>query len=111
MSANIVYSTEFGAIKKNKTRENISSNSLPSKNDGIAHIWLSKSGRAGKAVAVIKDLNLDSIELKSLAQSLKSSLGVGGTIKNSHIEIQTSDRNQIMRMLNARGIKAILAGG
>ena len=57
----LVYSTETGRIKPEKTKEE------RPKGDGIARIQRQTSGRKGKGVCIITGLDLEDTELKLLA--------------------------------------------
>lgn len=52
---------------------------------------------------VILELNLPDTELKKLACKLKKKLGVGGTVKNHHIELQGRFRPIIIKVLTNIG--------
>lgn len=71
----------------------------------------SNKGRAGKTVTVIKGFEGDKSELKTLAKSLKHTIGVGGTVKNGEIIIQGNYREQIMELLIQMGHKVKRVGG
>ena len=59
---------------------------------------------------MISGLPVTAAELKDLAKDLKRSLGVGGAVKGDEIEIQSDDRDKILKLLEDRGFKGKLAG-
>lgn len=71
----------------------------------------SNKGRAGKTVTIIKGFEGENSELKTLAKTIKNTIGVGGTVKNGEILIQGNYRNQIMDVLNEMGHKVKRVGG
>ncbi|MFC0309377.1 stress response translation initiation inhibitor YciH [Gallibacterium trehalosifermentans] len=101
----LVYSTELGRIKPEKTTI------PPPKSDGIVRIQRQTSGRKGKGVCVITGLDLDNTALTQLASELKKRCGCGGSVKNNTIEIQGENRELIKQLLESKGFKVKLAGG
>jgi len=79
--------------------------------DGMVSIHRHTKGRKGSGVSIIKGLSMDEKSLKALARQLKQKLGVGGSIKEGHIELQTSRRQQIKEHLESQGYPAKIAGG
>lgn len=102
---NLVYSTETGRIKSEKTKA-----SAP-KGDGIVRIKRETKGRKGKGVTTISGLELEDNELKTLAKQLKKLCGVGGSVKDFVIEIQGDHRDKIKTHLEKAGHQVKLAGG
>ena len=73
-------------------------------------IWLEK--RPGnKIVSIIRDFEGPTDELKKLEKMLKKKCGVGGTVKNKELIIQTKDRQKLLQILNDLGHFAKLSGG
>ena len=73
-------------------------------------IWLEK--RPGnKIVSIIRDFEGPTDELKKLGKMLKKKCGVGGTVKNKELIIQTKDRQKLLQILNDLGYFAKLSGG
>ena len=101
----LVYSTETGRIKPEKTKEE------SPKGDGIVRIQSQTSGRKGKGVCIITGLDLEDTELKLLAAELKKRSGVGGAVKKGTIEIQGDNRELLKQVLEQKGFKVKLAGG
>lgn len=101
----LVYSTEFGRIKENKTVT-----SIP-KGDGVVRIQRQTKGRKGKGVCIITGLELDTVALKLLTAELKKVCGCGGAVKDHTIEIQGDNREKLQVYLEKKGFKVKLAGG
>ena len=73
-------------------------------------IWIEK--RPGnKIVSIIKNFIGPSDELIKLEKTLKKKCGVGGTIKDKDIIIQTKDRQKLLQILTDLGYFAKLSGG
>ena len=79
--------------------------------DGIVRLHRETKGRKGKGVTLVRGLDLPPPELAALAKALKSACGVGGSVKDAEIELQTSDRDKLKGLLEARGFSVKLAGG
>jgi translation initiation factor 1 len=71
----------------------------------------SNKGRGGKTVTVIKGFEGSDQAIKTMAKSLKSLCGVGGTVKNGDIIIQGNFRNKIMDYLSQNGHQVKRVGG
>ena len=67
--------------------------------------------RKGKPIAIIEGYNGAAKDFKILAKILKTSLSVGGGIKNECIIIQGDYRDKIMHMLKEKGFKVKRVGG
>lgn len=87
------------------------SNPAPAKADGIIRVEKSTKGRKGKGVSLIRGLDLDLQELRTLSKKLKQKCGTGGTIKNGVIEIQGDHRDTLVKELSSLGFKVKKAGG
>lgn len=79
--------------------------------DGIIRIHRQTKGRKGNGVSVIVGLIADEASIKTLAKQLKRKLGVGGSVKQGNIELQTSEREQIKEYLQSQGYQVKIAGG
>lgn len=79
--------------------------------DGIVRLHRETKGRKGKGVTLVKGLNLPTDELAALAKTLKAKCGVGGSVKEDTIELQTADRDKVKVLLEAQGHTVKLAGG
>ena len=101
-NSRLVYSTETGRVKKTDKTTTIDDS------DGI--VRLHRESRKGNGVTLIKGLPVSS-DLKGLAKLLKKKLGVGGSIKDSVIEIQTDQREKVKSILETKGFTVKIAGG
>ena len=101
-NSRLVYSTETGRVKTTDKTTTIDDS------DGI--VRLHRESRKGNGVTLIKGLPVSS-DLKSLAKLLKKKLGVGGSIKDSVIEIQTDQREKVKSLLETKGFTVKIAGG
>lgn len=103
-----VWSSESGDLRKKETTTY--TKSLPPQQQMI-YLHRESSGRGGKAVSVLKGLQLSEEDLKALAKKLKNECGTGGTIKDGVIEIQGEHRQKISEILQKLGYKIKIAGG
>ena len=76
-----------------------------------AYLHRDSKGRGGKSVTLVKNLVLLEEEMKSLAKRIKQECGVGGTVKDGVIEIQSEQRERIAEILQKLGYKVKIAGG
>jgi translation initiation factor 1 len=79
--------------------------------DGIVRLQRETKGRGGKAVTLITGLALPEREMRELARALKQKCGVGGALKDDHIEIQGDKRPVLKAELERRGFTVKIAGG
>lgn len=78
----------------------------------IVRIHLEKKHRGGKTASIIRGLEIDDEELKSLAGKIKKHCGTGGSAKDGEIIIQGNQREKIKVYLEKLGIKNLkFAGG
>ncbi|MFT6791226.1 MAG: translation initiation factor 1 [Cellvibrionaceae bacterium] len=101
-NSRLVYSTETGRVRVAEKQE------VTSNDDGVIRIF--RESRKGSGVSVIAGLPIDT-DVKQLAKSLKKALGVGGSIKNNAIEIQSDQREKIRVILMNKGFNVKIAGG
>lgn len=104
-----VWSSEQGDLRK-QSQDSAHSRSLPPQQQTV-YLHRDFSGRAGKAVTLVKKLILSEEDLKALAKKLKQECGTGGTIKDGVIEIQGEHREKIAAVLQKLGYKVKIAGG
>ena len=79
--------------------------------DGIVRVSRETKGRGGKAVTVVRGLDLDAAALLQLAQQLKAACGCGGTAKEGVIEVQGDHCDKVIGLLKAQGHTVKRAGG
>lgn len=104
-NSRLVYSTETGRIKTTDQPQ-----SPTDKGDGVVRIHRETKGRKGNGVSLIKGLDIEGAALKTLAKTLKQKMGVGGSIKDGIIEIQSDQRDKLKTLLEAMGHTVKLAG-
>lgn len=74
-------------------------------------IWLEKKHRNGKPVSLITGIELQEDKLKEIAKKIKTKLGVGGSLVDSDILIQSQNRDQILKILLDEGFKDVKKAG
>ena len=104
-----IWSSEDGDLRK-KEQTVSHAKSLPPQQQTV-YLHRESSGRAGKAVTLVKKLILSEDDLKALAKKLKQECGTGGTVKDGVIEIQGEQREKIANVLQKLGYKVKIAGG
>ncbi len=104
-----VWSSEQGDLRK-QNQGSAKTKSLPPQQQ-TAYLHRDSSGRAGKSVTVIRNLVLSEEDMKALAKKIKQDCGVGGTVKDGVIEIQSEQREKIAAVLQKLGYKIKIAGG
>jgi translation initiation factor 1 len=62
--------------------------------------------RYGKTVTIVKGLNPDEIDVKSLTVDLKSACACGGSYKEGHIELQGDHCEKVQDELEEMGFHA-----
>ena len=115
-SGGLVYSTEAGRMCP-ACRKPIaqcacrSAATPPAPSDGIVRVSRESKGRGGKAVTVIRGLDMDGASLDEIAKQLKAACGSGGTVKDGVVEVQGDHCQKVMALLDAAGHKVKRAGG
>ena len=104
-----IWSSEDGDLRK-KEQTVSHAKSLPPQQQTV-YLHRESSGRAGKAVTLVKKLILSEDDLKALAKKLKQKCGTGGTVKDGVIEIQGEHREKVADVLQKLGYKVKIAGG
>lgn len=112
----LVYSTDAGRMCPGCRRPKSSCTCATARraapsSDGIVRVSRETKGRGGKAVTLVKGLDLEPAALLKLAQQLKAACGSGGTVKDGVIEVQGEHRDRVIELLAAQGHKVKPAGG
>ena len=107
--ARTVWSSNDGDQRK-KEQKQTNVKSLPPQQQ-TAYLHRDSKGRGGKSVTLIKKLVLSEDAMKSLAKRIKQDCGVGGTVQDGVIEIQSEQREKIAGILEKLGYKVKIAGG
>ncbi len=105
----LVYSTDRMVPRKEKQREQGVSGTRSSVRQSVV-IRLDRKGRGGKSVTVVDGLGLPKNDLEVLLKRLKSSLGTGGALRESALEIQGDHRDTLMGILEAMGYRPKKSG-
>ena len=108
----LVYATGMGSVcsKCEKAIESCSCTEVYS-GDGIIKVRRETKGRKGKGVVTLRDIPLVGQDLKDFAKQIKQKCGVGGTIKNSVVEIQGDCLTQVMDFIKSKNLKVKQIGG
>ena len=104
MSSKLVYSTDVGRIREEKSEEEITG-------DGNVRVRPEKKGRGGKVVTVISGLPLVGNDLRAFAKTLKKRCGGGGAVKDGNIELQGDHVDVMVDVLKKQGYDAKRSGG
>lgn len=75
----------------------------PIKSKMVVRVYLERKNRGGKTATIIKGLELYDDELETLAKKLKSSLGIGGAVKDGEIVLQGDKRIKTVEYLKKQG--------
>ena len=108
-NARTVWSSDSGDQRKKDQRPAVVKSVAPQQQTIYLH--RDSKGRGGKSVTLIKNLTLSEEDMKSLAKRIKQDCGVGGTVKDGIIEIQSEQREKIANILQKLGYKVKIAGG
>ena len=65
----------------------------------------------GKNIVIIKLLSDDVLKLKKISKEIKETLAIGGSIKKGEIILQGNKREEIIKILERKGIKCKRVGG
>ena len=94
-----------------KTIGNDTQNSVPPKGKRQVRLERTRSGKKGKLVTVIKGLELNQIEAKSLLKNLKIVCGTGGAVKGDCLELQGDQISKAQDLLFKEGFRPKQSGG
>lgn len=113
-SGGLVYSTEHGRMCptcRQPEAQCACGKTAPPAGDGVARVSRETKGRGGKAVTVVKGLQLDADGLAKLGKQLRARCGSGGTVKDWTLEIQGDHVEIVIAELVKLGFKTRKAGG
>ncbi len=114
-SGGLVYSTDSGRTCPNCrlaiAQCNCSSKTKLPAGDGIVRVSRETKGRGGKAVTLVRGLDLDAAQLAAIGKQLRTACGSGGTVKDGVIEVQGDHCERIAELLRAQGKTVKRAGG
>ena len=71
----------------------------------VAKLRIETKGRGGETVTVVDGLPRNSGFLEELARDLKRSCATGGALREGAIELQGERREQVRKLLTARGYR------
>ena len=80
------------------------------KGDGTVRLSCETKGRGGKAVTVIRGLDLDATALAALGKRLRTACGAGGAVKDGTLELQGDHRGRVLDCLKSDGWTVKLTG-
>jgi translation initiation factor 1 len=112
----LVYSTEGGRMCP-ACRRSIAActckaaAALPPRGDGIVRVSRETKGRGGKAVTLVRGLDLDAEALAALGKRSRATCGAGGTVKDGVLEAQGDHCERVMEALAKEGWVVKRAGG
>lgn len=111
----LVYSTDGGRMcpgcRQPVAQCQCSSQRALPAGDGIVRVQRETKGRGGKAVTVVRGLQLDAEAVALLAKRIKAACGSGGTVKDGQVEVQGDHCDKVIALLQAEGFKARRSGG
>ena len=110
----LVYSTGAGrmcAACRNPVAQCDCKQAAVPKGDGVVRVSRETKGRGGKAVTVVRGVDLAPEHLADLGKQLRTSCGCGGTVKDGVIEVQGDHAERVVELLKARGHAVKRAGG
>lgn len=79
--------------------------------DGVVRVSRETKGRGGKAVTVVRGIDLDAAGLAALGKRLRTACGAGGTVKDGVIEVQGDHADRVVEALTQSGWTVKRAGG
>jgi translation initiation factor 1 len=115
-SGGLVYSTDAGRMCpacRRPIAQCICAKARPAAalSDGIVRVSRETKGRGGKAVTLVKGLQLDAAMLAAVGRQLKAACGCGGTVKDGVVEVQGDHCERVIEFLKAQGHTVKRAGG
>jgi translation initiation factor 1 len=73
-----------------------------------AVVRMERSGRGGKEVTVVEQVDLSAADRDEWLKGLKASLGCGGVIEGDNLVLQGDHRKRLPKILTARGVKKVI---
>lgn len=105
----LVYSTDKGRLCPGCHRAVnecvCSDRSRTGTQDGSVIVSRETKGRKGAGVTLVSGLPLSESALRTLAKTLKSKCGVGGSVKDGIIELQGDQRDKVQSLLETDGYR------
>ena len=109
MSDDLVYSSELGDLRKEKSK--ISKVDCEVDETSLQLLLRRLTSGKGRTVIEIKGLPANKAWCKGLAKDLKKKIGVGGSYKNDFIEIHGENYEQVTKFLESKKIDFKKIGG
>ncbi|MBA3624623.1 MAG: translation initiation factor Sui1 [Methylibium sp.] len=111
----LVYSTEGGRMcpgcRKPAADCVCSATPAPSSGGaGVVRVSRETKGRGGKAVTLVRNLDLDATALAALGERLRTACGAGGTVKDGVLEVQGDHCERVIDWLKNEGWTVKRAG-
>lgn len=75
-----------------------------------AVVRMERTGRGGKEVTVVEQLDLQPRELETWLKELKGALGCGGVVEDRSLVLQGDHRKRLPDILARRGVKRVIIG-
>ena len=92
------------------TERSIQVSQLP-RAEKTVRVQRTRGGKKGKTVTEITGLELSDLDARSLLKKLKARAGTGGTIKETHLELQGDQVAVVLALLETEGFRPKQAGG
>lgn len=81
-------------------------NETPARQSGRLDIIFERKGRAGKCATIIAGFTINDEQIDALASEMKRTLGTGGSARGGEILIQGDRRQDVLKFLTSKGMKA-----
>lgn len=78
--------------------------------DGVLRVGRETKGRGGKAVTLVRGMDLDDAALAAWGKRLRTLCGSGGTVKAGVIEVQGDHAARVVEFLLAQGFQVKRTG-
>ena len=109
MSEDLIYSSELGDLRKDKTK--ISKGDCEVDESSMQLLLRRLTSGKGRTVIEIKGLPTNKNWCNGLAKGLKKKIGVGGSYKNDFIEVHGENYEQVAKFLDSKKIAFKKIGG